>query len=177
MLIRAAELEGGAIADVRLERSRIAEIGELIPRGGESVIDARGGLLLPGLHDHHIHIAGLAASLTSVRCGPPEVTTREDLAAVLGQPGEGWLRGIGYHESVAGMLDVVSLDAMNASRPVRVQHRSGRMWFFNSAGLEQLFAHASAPNGLEREGGRFTGRLFDEDAWLRGALGSSPPSF
>ena len=101
----------------------------------------------------------------------------EDLAAVLARSGGGWLRGIGYHESVAGMLNAAALDAMNPERPLRIQHRSGRMWFFNSAGLEQILSRAPAPPGLEREGDRYTGRLFDEDAWLRGALASNPPSF
>ena len=177
MLIRRAELQGGAIADIRLDRGRIAEIGDLPARDDEPVVEANSGLLLPGLHDHHIHVAALAASLSSVRCGPPEVTTKEELAVLLAHPGEGWLRGIGYHESVAGILDAAALDAMNSERPLRIQHRSGRMWFFNSAGLDQILTRAPAPPGLEREGDRFTGRLFDEDAWLRGALTSVPPSF
>ena len=53
----------------------------------------------------------------------------------------------------------------------------GRMWFFNSAGLERYSLIAHAPPGLEREGDRYTGRLFDEDLWLQQALGSEPPSF
>ena len=173
MLIRRAELMGGAIADTRLARGRIAAIGELAPEAGEPVMEANGGLLLPGLHDHHIHVAALAASLTSVRCGPPEASSPEDLARALSQPGDGWLRGIGYHESVAGMLDAAALDAINRERPLRIQHRSGRMWFFNTAGIERMLIGRTAPAGLERE----TGRLFDEDLWLREALGSEPPSF
>jgi predicted amidohydrolase YtcJ len=51
------------------------------------------------------------------------------------------------------------------------------MWFFNSAGLDLLLATASPPPGLEQEHGRWTGRLFDEDRWLRETLGGTPPSF
>jgi len=173
MLIRRAELEGGAIADVRIKRDRIAAIGELAAEPGEQVIDASGGLLLPGLHDHHIHVAALAASLSSVRCGPPEVNDAAQLADALIVPGQGWLRGIGYHESVAGMLDAATLDTINRDRPLRIQHRSGRMWFFNSAGIDAVLAGRTAPPGLERA----TGRLFDEDRWLREALASAPPGF
>src|SRR3546814_6484028 len=50
------------------------------------------------------------------------------------------------------------------------------MWLLNSMALEHLLSHAAPPGGLEREGGRFTGRLFDEDAWLRRALGRVPPN-
>jgi predicted amidohydrolase YtcJ len=177
MLIRRAECEGGRICDVRLSDGRIAAIGDLVAEPGEEVLEASRGLLIPGLHDHHIHVAALAASLESVRCGPPEVTNAEELAAALSRPGQGWLRGIGYHESVAGMLDAAALDAMIADRPVRIQHRSGRMWFLNSAGLDAVLAGRSPAAGLEYVEGRPTGRLFDADAWLRSALGSEPPSF
>lgn len=52
------------------------------------------------------------------------------------------------------------------------------MWVFNSAGLDLLLAGMTAPpNGLEQSTGRWTGRLFDEDAWLRSALGGAPPAF
>lgn len=176
MLIRDAEIEGGARVDVRIANGRVRSIGQLSPFAGEDVIDAEGGLLLPGLHDHHIHLAALAARRSSALCGPPETTTPEELASRLGAPGEGWLRGIGYHESVAGMLDAATLDQMAPHRPVRIQHRSGRMWFLNSAGLARLLERASPPPGLERTGGRFTGRLFDEDRWLTEALASRPPA-
>jgi predicted amidohydrolase YtcJ len=49
------------------------------------------------------------------------------------------------------------------------------MWLLNSLALETLLANAAAPPGLEREDGRYTGRLFDADDWLRQALGSQPP--
>ena len=35
----------------------------LRPRPGEQVIEADGAALLPGLHDHHLHLASLAAAL------------------------------------------------------------------------------------------------------------------
>jgi len=104
------------------------------------------------------------------------VVSEDDLAAALARPGAGWLRGIGYHESVAGLIDRHWLDRAQPHRPVRVQHRTGRMWVFNTAGLERLLATGRAPPpGLEREGGAWTGRLYDEDGWLRQALGGAPP--
>lgn len=173
MLIRRAELEGGEIASVRIAGGKIAAIGDPDPVPGDTVIDAHGGLLLPGLHDHHIHLAAYAASLASVRCGPPEVADFGQFAACLDVPGSGWLRATGYHESVAGLLDAATLDRIVSDRPVRVQHRSGRMWFFNTAGLDLLLAGNQPPPGLDRR----TGRLFDCDTWLRQTLRSEPPSF
>lgn len=171
MLIRNAEVWRQGIADVRMADGRIVAVGSLQPIEGEQIIEANGGALLPGLHDHHIHLAALAAKAASVACGPPDVEGEAALAAALGRPGEGWLRGIGYHESVAGLLDAATLDRLAPHRPIRIQHRSGRMWFLNSRALDELLACAAPPPGLDRA----TGRLFDEDIWLRATLGSQPP--
>ncbi|MFT4025492.1 MAG: amidohydrolase family protein [Novosphingobium sp.] len=151
MLIRRAEVWGEGIADVRLSGGRIGEIGALAPHPGEAVIDAAGGALLPGLHDHHIHLAGLAVRASSVPCGPPEVTTPGELARQLQQAGSGWIRGIGYHESVMGLPMPRPLDRLVADRPLRIQHRSGRLWLLNSLALAELLARAEAPPGLDRK--------------------------
>ncbi|MDE2301313.1 MAG: amidohydrolase family protein [Sphingomonadales bacterium] len=178
MLIRDAEIWGHGRADLRIVGGRIAGIGALAHAAGEAMIDARGGALLPGLHDHHIHLAALAARAGSVVCGPPEVRDEAALAARLrAVPGAGWLRGIGYHESVAGLPDAGRLDALLCDRPLRLQHRSGRLWLLNSRALETLLALAPPPPGLRRRDGRYTGHLFDEDAWLRKALAGAPPGF
>ncbi|MDB5726432.1 MAG: hydrolase [Novosphingobium sp.] len=76
-----------------------------------------------------------------------------------------------------GLPTARELDALVRDRPLRLQHRSGRMWLLNSLALDTLLARAAAPPGLELEDGAFTGRLFDEDDWLRTALAASPPSF
>jgi len=176
VLIRNAEVWGLGLADVRIEGGLIAAID--LSCSGSSGIDAQGAALLPGLHDHHIHLAGLAARAASVWCGPPDVLDAEALAARLAaQPGTGWLRGIGYHESIMGLPDARALDALLPHRPLRLQHRSGRMWLLNSPALAALLERAAPPPGLERLDGQFTGRLFDEDQWLRAALGSAPPDF
>ena len=176
MLIRDVVIWGGPRADLRIRDGVIADIGNLPARPGERIIEANGGALLPGLHDHHIHLAAAAAAMDSVRCGPPQVHDAAGLAAALCRDGQGWLRGIGYHECVAGMPCREQIDAMVADRPVRIQHRSGRMWFLNSLALETLLELAEPPPGLERRAGRWTGRLFDEDAWLRRTLAGRPPA-
>jgi predicted amidohydrolase YtcJ len=173
MLIRHAEVLGHGRADLRISADRITAIGDLSPETDEAVIDATGGALLPGLHDHHIHLAGLAVRAMSVLCGPPEVNTPEELAAQLQRPGDGWIRGIGYHESVMGLPDAAGLDRLVPARPLRIQHRSGRLWLLNSAALAVLLGRAEPPPGLDRA----TGHLFDEDRWLQETLASQPPDF
>lgn len=200
MLILDAEIDaqhgGGRRVDVRLDegdgqkrqsgqRGRIAQLapaGTLSPQAGEAVYPAAGALLLPGLHDHHLHLAALAVALDSLPCGPPQVKTAAALAAQLetaasvGSATE-WLRGVGYHESVAGEIDRYWLDRVVPQRPVRIQHRSGRLWLVNSAALQRLLAAGgSLPAGLERQGGQPTGRIFDADDWLRHRLPRRFPS-
>jgi predicted amidohydrolase YtcJ len=182
VLIARAEVEG-EICEVRMARGRVAELAPALPRRPrEAVLDAAGGALLPGLHDHHLHLFALAAARVSVRCGPPHVRDRDALARALraARPdATGWVRGVGYHESVAGSLGREALDALLADAPVRVQHRSGALWCVNSAGagLLGLDLGADAP-GVERDArGRATGRLYRLDAWLREQLGlTRPPS-
>jgi len=172
LLIRGVELLSGQRADVRLAHGRIEDVGSLAPRSGERCIAAAGGLLLPGLHDHHLHLAATATARVSVRCGPPDVLDAAMLARALDRPGTDWLRGIGYHESVAGMLHRSWLDDVTGDRPVRIQHRGGRMWFLNSAAIARLLANSDGPpTGLDLA----SGQLFDADRWLREALESRPP--
>ncbi len=128
--------------------------------------------MLPGLHDHHVHLYASGAALRSVRLGPPEIGDRGALEAALTAadrelaPG-GWLRGIGYHESVAGPLDRHALDTWVSGRPVRVQHRSGVQWILNSAGLDRLPPDLLADPGVERSAeGDPTGRLMRMDRRL-----------
>lgn len=172
--IRDCELDGRR-CDVRVRGDRIAAIADTLEaEDGERVLDARGGALLPGLHDHHLHLFGLASSLSSVLCGPPEVADAEALAARLrgAAPRSGWVRGVGYHESVAGPLDRARLSGFRSDLPVRVQHRTGSLWMVNDAGARALGLDGPGlPDGVERDGaGRATGRLFRLDGWLRARL-------
>jgi len=177
VLIRNAEIQHIGTADLRLAQGRIAEIGKLEARLDEDVIEASGGALLPGLHDHHIHLAGMAARADSIWCGPPDVMDAEALGERLTRPGKGWIRAVGYHESVMGLPSARELDRLIADRPLRMQHRSGRMWLLNSLALTELLVEAKVPAGLERDDSGYTGRLFDEDEWLRRSLASLPPDF
>jgi predicted amidohydrolase YtcJ len=180
VLITGAEIDGNAPLDLRIACDRIAEIGSgLTRRSGERVLDADGGALLPGLHDHHIHLMALAVAEASVCCGPPRVRSIESLANALrlGAGAGEWIRGVGYHESVAGHLDRALLDRLAPGRPVRIQHRSGAMWVMNSPAVERLGLDRGVDQpGIERDSaGRATGRLFRLDSWLRERLEEGAP--
>jgi len=185
LLIQGVEVDG-RIVDVRIEAGRVVEVADPsararapAPGAGDEVFEAGGGALVPGLHDHHIHLLALAAAARSVRVGPADVGGPEGFAAALQaadaalEPGR-WVRAVGYHESVAGPLDRYVLDAIVPGRPVRLQHRGGAMWVANSAALAALGLSpdgvdrsSGVPDGVERGAdGSPTGRLYGLDAWL-----------
>lgn len=186
MLITGAEVAGRSDCDVRIEGGCIVEIGHRLGRRrGEPVRPARGGALLPGLHDHHIHLGAAAEAARGVACGPPAVRDERQLATALreaarraaamealagdGARGATWLRGVGYHESVAGELRAARLSQWVPDRAVRIQHRSGACWMLNRRALEQLGGDPRDwPDGAERDAqGEPTGRFFRLDDWLR----------
>jgi predicted amidohydrolase YtcJ len=164
--------------DIRCQGGRVVALADhLAAQPGEHRFDARGGAVLPGLHDHHLHLYATAAARTSICCGPPAVNDRDQLLRSLraAVSGDSWLRGVAYHESVAGLPDRWQLDAMVAERPLRIQHRSGKMWLLNSAAVVALALDSAeverSGSGIERDArGRATGRLFRMDDWLRQRL-------
>lgn len=162
MLIQRASLLNGTVVDIRVS-DRIGEVGEqLSPQPGEDVLDAKQGTAIPGLHDHHVHLRSAAAALTSVRLGPPQVRSRADLARVLAEAkagDDGWIRAIGYHDSVTGPLDRALLDDVSPTVPVRVQHRGGALWILNSVGLAQVGMNDHRDGRLWRSDGDWTAAL------------------
>jgi predicted amidohydrolase YtcJ len=131
---------------------RNTEHGDIeLADGTDREVDADGGCVIPGLHDHHIHLRALAAADGSIDVGPGV-----DLGAALRTAPGGWVRAVGY---AGGDLDRRHLDDLVADRPVRVQHRSGALWVLNTPALRAV--------GLPDE---HDGRLFRQDEWLRERL-------
>lgn len=176
LLFRDVEVNA-RIVDVLVTNGRIAAVASgLKPATDTEVIDGHGGALIPGLHDHHIHLFATAAGASSVRTGPPDVRDEAGLVRALQEadaslPHGQWVRAVGYHHSVAGDLDRDALDGIVAQRPLRLQHRSGARWTLNSAALEVLDIADRTHPGIERDAaGRPTGRVHRADHWLRDLL-------
>ena len=174
MLIRNAEVDGERTS-VLVQNGVIAAMGpRLGAPAGSPIIDAGGGAVIPGLHDHHVHVMALVAARSSVPCGPPDVHSEDALRAGLLRADAGlaageWLRGVGFHESVHPSLDRRWLDDVLPHRPVRIQHRSGAQWILNSAALLQVGVDSLPVDSVERDtAGVPTGRLTGLDAVLRG---------
>ena len=156
MLIQRAALLDGRVVDIRVGAQITEMAPRLTPHPDDRVLDAAGGAVIPGLHDHHVHVHSAAAAADSVRVGTAEVNDRDDLARVLAdaEPGEdGWIRAVGYHEAVAGPLDRDRLDTLAPPVPVRIQHRSGILWTLNSKGLAAV-GLADHPDGRLRSADR-----------------------
>jgi len=140
-----AEVDG-VVLDVRVEQGHIARMERELPRSGTRLVRAGGAALLPGLHDHHLHLLAMAAGRTSVDVGPasdPHGFDRSLRAAHGVRAPQQWLRVVGYDEC-HGPLDRFRLDHLAPSRPVRVQHRSGAAWILSSAGLAAIGEHSAA---------------------------------
>jgi predicted amidohydrolase YtcJ len=187
LLLRNVEVHGRPDRSLLVDAGSVREMGpsDVVGRGADpdQVIDGGGGVLLPGLHDHHIHLFALAALQDSLWCGPPAVTGAESLVDALRSASRSrrdhdWLRGVGWDDTVIGWPDRHDLDGAVADRPIRLQHRSGALWVLNSAALARLDLDLapSLPPGLELDRtGEPTGRLFGVDAWLADRLGGGPP--
>jgi predicted amidohydrolase YtcJ len=188
LVLRDADV-GGRRCDVRIAGGLIASIDPSMDAstrtsvaGADLVVECEGGALLPGLHDHHVHLLATAAAACSVQVGPPDVRDHREFAAALTRaatlvPEGGWIRAVGYHDSVAGPLNRWRLDAVCPDRAVRVQHRSGALWILNSAALRAagIDTVTSLPDGAERDEDQTpTGRFFRLDTWLRQRV--PPPS-
>ncbi|MEV3903512.1 amidohydrolase family protein [Mycobacterium sp. NPDC050551] len=152
MLITRAVLLDGTPTDIRVGDQILDMAVGLTARPDETVLDVAGGTVIPGLHDHHVHLHSTAAAADSLRVGPADVRGRDGLAHALAgavPDADGWIRAVGYHEAVAGPLDRDALDAVAPPVPVRVQHRSGVLWTLNTAGLRRV-GMADHPDGVLR---------------------------
>jgi len=183
LVLRDVEVDGRRL-DVTVVDGVIAQVGppsphprSRSPRVAEDV-DGAGGALLPGLHDHHLHLFAMASAAASIDCSPAAIADLDGLAAALrgASTANEWIRAVGYHESIAGDLDRHVLDRLVADRPVRVQHRGGALWVLNSAALSRVAAALDDSGDVERDAaGAPTGRLWRYDDRLRRALPYAPP--
>lgn len=172
LTIRNVEIAGRSGLDVHMDKGRIVAIGPGLPRTGDD-LDGRGGALIPGLCDHHIHLFGLAARADSVTLegvASADAFATHIMRAAAARPPGAWIRVFGYHEAMAGDLTREALDRLAPRHRLRVQHQTGALWILNSAALAAV-GQGGDPPGLERD----AGRIWRGDAWLRGRIAAEPP--
>lgn len=187
--IRAAEV-GGHLVDITITRNLSgATITAIEPhragrhRLGGHELDAAGGAVIPGLHDHHIHLLALAAARTSLDISA--LDARDALHCIgdhARRHAAGWLRVIGLHDrhENAQPWTASLLEAVAPRARIRVQHRSGAMWVLSNAAMSELELHAGSltpaagAHGEVDAHGAPTGRWYGIDAVIRQRLPQRP---
>ena len=178
VLIERAALREGCLVDVVLKDGVIASVhpagsqnsaAGLLPESAHR-IDARGGLLLPGLVDHHIHLFATARALQSVTLDDSSHWSEDELIAALrtalqrGQP----LRGVNLCAERFPHIDASWLDHLSNKLAIRLQDRTGQLWIYNSVALAEIEKlDQNRPRGVEVDDqGRPNGRFWHLSGWL-----------
>lgn len=178
LILRDVAIEGAGRVDVAVAAGRIEVVAPHLPHLPHRAaieVDGRGGALIPGLWDHHVHLFATAARAGSLSVAGLDYAGFAAALKAASRAG-GDLRLVDYDEGAIGPLDAAALDAIVRDVQVRVQHRTGALWVLNGAALAGL-GTAALPPGAERDAsGRSNGRFVREDAWLRARLPARPPS-
>jgi len=136
-------------------------------------LDLDGKLVIPGLHDMHVHPSG--GGLAQFRCMIPQGSNAEQsLAHIAGcvakaQPGE-WIDGGGYQNDSFGSTppDKEMLDRVAPENPVLLRDISGHSAWANSLALEIAGVDADTPDPaggiIERAANREPNGILRENA-------------
>ena len=124
---------------------------------GATVIDGKGGTLLPGFIDAHGHVFDLGTESTQIALfGTASLTQAQTLtkAYAVANPDRAWLLGGGWNQVIWGLgrfPTAAELDAAVADRPVRLGRVDGHAAWLNSAALRAAGITRSTPDPV---GGR-----------------------
>ena len=162
LILRNAVVYGSAHSDaVAVAGGVIVAVGDgseltRLATANTLVIDCGGRAVVPGIVDAHCHVFAAAAHRDGVDCRPAATPTIAAVLAALRAASprpDGWIRGYGYDDSPLGLgrhLTRHDLDAVSASIPVRVEHRSGHACALNSAGLRGVRHSQGYPGNAGR---------------------------
>ncbi len=150
---------------------------------GYELIDMRGGALLPGFIDTHLHPVLLI--FFAMNCDLGGVSSMTDLQqklreALLRKSDDSWLIGLNFDEQSLREKrapDRHDLDAVSTERPIAVIKHDGHSVFANTLAIEAAGITASTPDpeagAIEREEGGFPSGTFRETA-LQLVMNSMP---
>jgi len=163
MLIADGIIEAiGSNADVR----QIASVGVM-------TTDLQGKMILPGLHDVHMHPLEAASDnflfLLNETEPDPENYTPDIQLALQDNPDAEWILGWGYDiytvfDAVREPIDI--LDEISTTRPIAVMEQTSHSMWVNSKALELAGITAATPNPIggiimKDESGNPNGLLID----------------
>ena len=118
---------------VGIDGGRVVAVGsrsDVMDTAGPTarVVDAGRNAVVPGLHDFHLHLVGMARARREVVLdGAPDFETVLAAVAVGVErlAGDHWLRGRGWHESVMAGADLGRLEQLLAGRPALLYSHDG----------------------------------------------------
>lgn len=167
--------------EVAVRSGKILEVGSGLAADpalsrGACLVDCKGGTLVPGFVDPHLHFFALAERLVSVDVGPRAgVRSLDDLIGRVRRwaadlPPGTWVKGKGYDEFALAEgrhPTRQDLDAAAPDHPVKLTHRSHHAHVLSSRALAEVGIDRYTPDppgGLidrDLETGEPTGLLFE----------------
>ncbi len=177
----AVRVRGGRITSLEAEPGRLgghAGNGQVpaSPAGRATIVDLRGGTLLPGFIDAHVHPVFAGDQLR--RCDLSGALTQSEYLEIIGRyarehPDTEWITGGGWSMEAfpAGVPTAAPLDAVVADRPVCLRNRDGHGVWVNTRALQLAGIDETTPDPadgrIERdERGRPAGMLQEGAAGL-----------
>ena len=140
--------EAIGIADGRVVTAGTVDAVRATAVSDAKVIDAGGHAVIPGLHDFHIHLVGLARTRSGVllddAADGAEVVAR--VAAHAARAPGTWLSGRGWSERQLSGLSLAELDAATRSRPAVLSSHDGHSAWVSDAALQLAGVTTSTPD-------------------------------
>ncbi|MDP6933443.1 MAG: amidohydrolase family protein, partial [Myxococcota bacterium] len=119
-----------------------------------TVLDLEDHVVVPGLHDNHVHL--LAGSFVLDRLVLLGRSSMDSILSGLSEyledaPDEPWLVGYGWVSSEVEEPNGLAIDALVSDRPVLLADNTGHTALVNSAGLERAGIDADTPDPVGGE--------------------------
>jgi len=182
--VKALLFHGGRVhvGDGRSAPALLAREGRVVALGAPSelrrlapdaeAIDLRGGLVVPGLTDAHVHFMWWSIQMAQLDLRD-ERTLDGALARIAGHvrglPEGAWLQGGGFDKNRWGRWPTAAeLDRVTASHPAALRSRDGHARWLNSAALRIAGIGSGTPDpeggALERDAGGAPTGILKENA-------------
>ncbi|MEQ1754931.1 MAG: amidohydrolase [Micropepsaceae bacterium] len=163
---------------IAIKSGRITAVGSrgevsALKGKGTEIMEAKGGVMLPGFIDPHVHVImgamlGMFVDVRALVCDSIEdVMSRLKAAAAKAQPGE-WVMARGFDPSLCkgnSNITRVDLDAIAPDNPVFMLNASGHLAYVNSRAIALTGVNEQTPD--PGSGGHY---LKGPDGTLSGVL-------
>jgi len=160
-VVVAARMDGLETAEaIGIANGRVVTVGAErdvldAAASGARVIDEPGAAIVPGLHDFHLHVLGMAHARHAVDlegCRDFGELVERVRDAADGLPRDGWVRGDGWAETVLDPRRLHLLEAAVQRRPALLESHDRHSAWASATALDIAGVGAGTP---DPDGGRF----------------------